>query len=98
MVTLITGTLIAFLAIMLIMAGLLILAKEKLVSEGDVTLILNGDEANPVVTGQGSTLLTTLADQNIFLPSACGSGRIPSGCTGRGKGKSPKTGRGSSGS
>ncbi len=74
MITLITGTLIAFLAIMLVMAGLLILAKEKLVSEGDVTLILNGDDANPVVTGQGSTLLTTLAEQDIFLPSACGGG------------------------
>jgi len=72
--TLLIGTLIAFLSIMLVMALLLILAKEKLVSEGDVTLILNGDEANPVVTAQGSTLLTTLASQNIFLPSACGGG------------------------
>lgn len=72
--TLLIGTLIAFLSIMLIMALLLILAKEKLVSEGDVTIILNGDEANPVVTGQGDTLLTTLASQNIYLPSACGGG------------------------
>jgi len=72
--TLLIGTLIAFLSIMLVMALLLILAKEKLVSEGDVTLILNGDEANPLVTAQGSTLLSTLASQNIFLPSACGGG------------------------
>lgn len=72
--TLLIGTLIAFLAIMLMMAGLLLFAKTKLVSEGDVTLILNGDEENPVVTGQGSTLLTTLSEQNIFLPSACGGG------------------------
>mgnify|MGYP006077634053 CR=1 FL=1 len=74
MTTLIIGTLIAFLATMLIMAGLLILAKEKLVSEGDVTLILNGDTANPVLSKQGSNLLTTLSEQNIFLPSACGGG------------------------
>ena len=72
--TLIIGTLIAFLVTMLIMAGLLILAKEKLVAEGDVTLILNGDTANPVLSSQGSNLLTTLSDQNIFLPSACGGG------------------------
>ena len=72
--TLIIGTLIAFLATMLLMAGLLLFAKSKLVSEGDVTLILNGDTENPVVTQQGSTLLTTLSEQNIFLPSACGGG------------------------
>jgi len=74
MTTLLIGTLIAFLGIMLIMAGLLLYAKTKLVSEGDVTLILNGDEANPVTASQGSNLLTTLAEQNIFLPSACGGG------------------------
>ena len=73
-ITLIIGTLLAFLAIMLVMAGLLLFAKSKLVSEGDVTLILNGDEANPVTTKQGETLLTTLSEQNIFLPSACGGG------------------------
>ena len=66
--TLIIGTLIAFLVTMLIMAGLLILAKEKLVEEGDVTLVLNGDSANPVLASQGSNLLTTLSEQNIFLP------------------------------
>lgn len=72
--TLIIGTLLAFLFIMLLMAGLLLFAKSQLVSEGDVNLILNGDEDNPVVAKQGGTLLTTLSEQNIFLPSACGGG------------------------
>ena len=71
---LIIGTLIAFLSIMLLMAVLLIVAKQKLVSEGDVTLILNGDVEHPITTQQGSTLLSTLAEQKIFLPSACGGG------------------------
>ncbi len=65
---------LVFLIIMLSLVGLLLFAKSKLVPSGDVTLVINGDDANPVVTKPGDTLLTALSEQNLFLPSACGGG------------------------
>ncbi len=51
-------------------AGLLY-ARKKLTPQGEVTLTINGEEFK--VT-PGSTLLTTLSNQGIYLPSACGGG------------------------
>ena len=49
-------------------------AQSKLVQQGDVKIIVNGDEENPIVASAGSTLLSTLSGEKIFLPSACGGG------------------------
>ena len=65
---------VAFIAILFILAGILLFVKSKLVPEGDVTLTINGDTENPVTVKPGDTLLTALSNQNIFLPSACGGG------------------------
>ncbi|WP_088324487.1 NADH:ubiquinone reductase (Na(+)-transporting) subunit F [Polaribacter tangerinus] len=71
-----TGTIIAtvaaFLAIVLLLVTLLLFVKQKLSPSGPVTLTINGERKIEVASG--STLLTTLGAEKIFLPSACGGG------------------------
>lgn len=54
------------------LTGVLVYAKEKLIPSGDITIIMNGDTDNPVTVAPGSTLLTALNEQAVYLPSACG--------------------------
>ena len=56
------------------LTGVLVYAKEKLIPSGDITIIMNGDEDNPVTVAPGATLLTALNEQSVYLPSACGGG------------------------
>lgn len=65
---------VVFSAVILLLAFMLISARKRLVPQGDVKLIINGDEENPMLVKPGSSLLATLSDKNIFLPSACGGG------------------------
>lgn len=69
MSTLISGVGI-FLGITLILVIVLLVAKRFLVKSGDVKITIN--ESDEVTTQAGKSLLSTLADENIFLPSACG--------------------------
>jgi Na+-transporting NADH:ubiquinone oxidoreductase subunit F len=69
---LIATSIIAFTFIILLLVFMLLIAQAKLVQSGPVNIIING--GSPVVTSAGGTLLTTLASQKIFLPSACGGG------------------------
>ena len=64
---------VAFLVITLVLVGLLLFAKAKLTTSGDVTIDINDGEKK-FVTESGSTLLATLANNQVFLPSACGGG------------------------
>ena len=50
------------------------LAESKLLPQGDVNLNINGDDDKSIKVRPGSTLLSALATENIFLPSACGGG------------------------
>jgi Na+-transporting NADH:ubiquinone oxidoreductase subunit F len=52
----------------------ILFAKSKLVSSGDVRININGDPEKAVTTAAGGKLLGALADQGIFIPSACGGG------------------------
>ncbi len=74
MTEVIITSIIAFTLIILLLVALLLFAQSKLVQQGDVKIIVNGDEKNPIVTKAGSTLLSTLSSEKIFLPSACGGG------------------------
>ncbi len=65
---------VVFSAVILLLAFMLISARKRLVPQGDVKIIINGDESNPLLVKPGSSLLATLSDRNIFLPSACGGG------------------------
>lgn len=74
MSSIIITSIIAFSAVILLLVFILLYAQSKLVQSGDVRIIVNGDEKNPIVTTAGSTLLSTLSGQKVFLPSACGGG------------------------
>ena len=65
---------IVFTAIILLLSFMLIVARKRLVPQGEVKIIVNGDEENPLMVQPGGTLLGALSEQNIFLPSACGGG------------------------
>ena len=60
--------------VILVLVGILIVAKEKLTPAGDLKLVINGDENHPLVVEPGATLLNALATKAVFLPSACGGG------------------------
>ncbi len=55
----------------LVLAGLLILAEKKILNYGVCKLDINAGEKNLEVDG-GSSLLSSLAENDIFIPSACG--------------------------
>jgi len=63
-----------FTAIVLALVLVILFAKSKLVSSGDVTISINGDPEKAVTTAAGGKLLGALAEQGIFIPSACGGG------------------------
>lgn len=71
--TVIIFAVIAFIIVIFMLSGLLLYAKAKLVPSGDVDIFINGQE-EPVKAKPGGTLLGTLSNENIFLPSACGGG------------------------
>ena len=68
----ITSSIIAFTAIILLLVALLIFAQAKLVQSGPVRVQINGEKT--ITVSAGSSLLSTLANEKIFLPSACGGG------------------------
>jgi Na+-transporting NADH:ubiquinone oxidoreductase subunit F len=69
-----TGTLIlslvVFLGIILLLVALLLFVRNKLTPKGKVTITINDDKQLEVQPG--SSLMSTLADEKVFLPSACG--------------------------
>ncbi|MBW6490876.1 MAG: NADH:ubiquinone reductase (Na(+)-transporting) subunit F [Lentimicrobium sp.] len=71
-VSIILISIVVFLTIILMLVGLLLYVRKKLTPPGKVKITINNDtvlDADP-----GSSLLSTLATQKIFLPSACGGG------------------------
>jgi len=61
-----------FTLVVLTLVIVLMAAKAKLVSSGDVTILVNDDPDKALTVPAGSTLLNTLGNQKIFIPSACG--------------------------
>ena len=59
-----------FLGVTLLLVVILLIAKKYLVQSGEVTITMNGD--TKVTAESGKSLLSTMADSNVFLPSACG--------------------------
>ncbi len=72
MVIQIVASVIAFTVVVLVIIAALLLAEKKLVAQGELTINVNGEK--DVTTTAGGTLLGTLSNQKIFLPSACGGG------------------------
>ncbi len=61
-----------FTFVILLLVLVLMAAKSKLVNTATVTITINGDPNNSLKVPAGSTLLNTLSDNKIFIPSACG--------------------------
>ena len=59
-----------FLGIVLLLVALLLFVRNKLMPKGKVKITINDDKQLEVQPG--NSLLTTLADEQVFLPSACG--------------------------
>ena len=72
-ITIILGV-VMFTVIVLALVVLILLAKSKLVAAGDVTIAINEDPDMAIRVPVGGKLLGALADNGIFISSACGGG------------------------
>jgi Na+-transporting NADH:ubiquinone oxidoreductase subunit F len=72
-------SLVIFLLIIVVLVSLLLFAKKKLTPQGDATITINDEKE--IVVKPGGTLLNTLSNQGIFIPSACGGGGTCAMCT-----------------
>ena len=68
----IIASVVVFLILILLLVAILLTAKAKLVPSGPVNININGEKDLEV--GSGGTLLSTLGENKLFLPSACGGG------------------------
>jgi Na+-transporting NADH:ubiquinone oxidoreductase subunit F len=71
-ITIILASVAAFFIVIILLVFTLLYAKSKLTAEGEVQITINDEKVLEVLPG--SSLLSTLANENIFLPSACGGG------------------------
>ena len=71
-INVIIASTIGLFVITLLLVTMLLVAKERLLPSGPVRLVINGEK--DVEVSSGDTLLTTLGNNKIFLPSACGGG------------------------
>lgn len=70
--TTIVTSVVIFSAFNIVLVYIILVAKAKLMPSGLVKININNQEI--IETEAGSTLLTTLSQRKIFLPSACGGG------------------------
>lgn len=63
-----------FSGVILGLVAILTILEKKLIPQGDVKIVINGDESKSPTVSPGSTLLSALSGAKIFLPSACGGG------------------------
>lgn len=68
----IVSSVVFSLVLILILVTILLVAKAKLLPSGKVKVLINGKKE--IEVEMGSTLLATLSNEKIFLPSACGGG------------------------
>ncbi len=74
------GGVTMFTLIIMGLVAVILAARSRLVSSGDVTIHINDNPDNDVVTPAGGKLLQTLASEGIFLSSACGGGGTCAQC------------------
>lgn len=68
----IIASVVVFLVLILLLVAILLTAKAKLIPSGPVNININGEKDLEV--SSGGTLLSTLGENKLFLPSACGGG------------------------
>jgi Na+-transporting NADH:ubiquinone oxidoreductase subunit F len=69
---------VLFTLIVISLVTVIVFAKSKLVSTGDVNITINGEKT--ITVPAGGKLLQTLAAQKLFVPSACGGGGTCAQC------------------
>ncbi|MBA4408463.1 MAG: NADH:ubiquinone reductase (Na(+)-transporting) subunit F [Odoribacter sp.] len=74
----IISSIVAFLVIVLVLVSALLYARAKLTAVGQVQISINDEKE--VTVNPGSSLLSTLSESGIFLPSACGGGGTCAQC------------------
>ena len=67
-----------FTGVVLALVVIILAAKSKLVSSGDVKIVINGEKE--ITTSAGGKLLNVLADNKLFVSSACGGGGTCAQC------------------
>jgi Na+-transporting NADH:ubiquinone oxidoreductase subunit F len=65
-------SMLVFFSVIILLVMVLLYAKKKLTPSGEVTLTINDEKQ--LVVEPGSTVLSTLSENKIYLPSACGGG------------------------
>ena len=78
-VTTIISSVFVFLFVIITLVGLLLFVKAKLSPSGKIKIKINGEKE--IEVDGGGTLLSTLSNEGIFLPSACGGGGTCVQCT-----------------
>ncbi len=63
---------VVFTIVVLLLVGLLMQARRRLVASGDVSIVINDDPDKALKVEAGGTLLGALSANKIFIPSACG--------------------------
>ncbi len=71
---------VMFTAMVLALVAVILAARSKLVSSGNVNIEINGDPEKTITVPAGDKLLSTLAGAGIFVPSACGGGGTCAQC------------------
>ena len=63
---------VMFTTTVLALVGIILAARSRLVSSGEVNILINDDPDKTISVAAGGKLLNTLAAKGIFLASACG--------------------------
>jgi len=71
---------VMFTVIVLSLVAVILAARSRLVSTGEVTIEINDDPEGVVKTQAGGKLLGALANNGVFLSSACGGGGTCAQC------------------
>jgi len=74
MYTVIPVAIVVFTTVILLLVAILLTAKKLLVAEGEVSIFINDDPSLTQLVSPGQSLLSAMATNKIFIPSACGGG------------------------
>ena len=63
-----------FTLVVLMLVGVILYAKSRLVASGNITIDINDDPNLSLEVATGGKLFNALSEHKIFLPAACGGG------------------------
>ena len=69
-----------FTGIVMALVAIILVARSKLVAGGNVRILINNDESKAISVPAGGKLLNVLADNKVFVSSACGGGGTCAQC------------------